>query len=344
VLVTGFDLKSAGYDTQRAKNFQDTVMERVQALGGVESAALARISPFAYLTYLSAPITIEGYQPAADERPTAEYNQVSPGYFTTMGIPLLSGREFTRADDENGPPVAIVNEKMVAQYWHGEDPVGKRFQVNDKWMQVLGVAKQAKYWSFSEPPKPFFYVPLRQNFSTRVNLFIRTSRAPSAIAAGLAREIHTVDENLAPSEVITLRKAINRTALSSQQIAVGLLSIFGGLALVLATVGLYAVMSYAVSQSTRELGLRMALGAEPAHVMRLVISRGLLLTAMGILLGGVAALTITRWMENLLYKVSPRDPLAFGSALAVLVIATLLACFLPALRATRTNPMHALRG
>ncbi|HEX7955257.1 MAG TPA: ABC transporter permease, partial [Burkholderiales bacterium] len=300
VLVTGFDLKSAGYDTQRAKNFYDRVIERVQTLGGVDSAALARISPFSYATYLSAPITVEGYQPAANERPTAEFNQISPGYFTTMGIPLVSGREFTRADDENAPLVAIVNEKMVAQYWHGEDPVGKRLQVRlqdgAKWMQVIGVAKLAKYSSFAEAPQAFFYVPLRQNFSLRANLFIRTSQTPAAIAAELTREIHTVDANLAPSEVITLRRAINRTSLSSQQIAVALLTIFGGLALLLATIGLYALMSYAVSQSTRELGLRMALGAQPADVLRLVISRGLLLTGTGILLGGFVALMITRWM------------------------------------------------
>jgi ABC-type antimicrobial peptide transport system permease subunit len=141
-----------------------------------------------------------------------------------------------------------------------------------------------------------------------------------------------------------MRQSINLTALSSQQIAVGLVSIFGGLALVLATIGLYGVMSYAISQSTRELGLRMALGAEPGDVLRLVISRGLLLTTIGIVLGGVVALTMTRLMGNLLYKVSPRDPLAFGSALAVLVIASVAACYLPAMRATRTNPMQALRG
>src|SRR5262249_33051550 len=160
------------------------------------------------------------------------------------------------------------------------------FQADGKWLQVVGVARQAKYSSFSEPPKAFFYVPLRQNFSIRVNLFIRTARAPVAIAAELAREIHTLDENLAPSQITTMRQSINLTALSSQQIAVGLVSIFGGLALVLATIGLYGVMSYAVSQSTRELGLRMALGAEPGHVLRLVISRGLLLTTIGIVLGG----------------------------------------------------------
>src|SRR5262249_117699 len=155
-------------------------------------------------TYLTAPITVEAYQPAADERPTAEYNQIGQGYLATMGIPLVAGREFTQADDDNAPLAAIVNERMVTQYWHGENPVSKRIQADGKWLQVVGVARQAKYSSFSEPPKAFFYVPLRQNFSIRVNLFIRTARAPVVIAAELAREIHTLDENLAPSQITTM--------------------------------------------------------------------------------------------------------------------------------------------
>src|SRR5207237_1938457 len=170
VLVTGFDLKSAGYDTQRAKSFQERLIDSIPTLAEVESVGLARISPFSYATYLSAPIAVEGYQPAADERPTAEYNQVSPGYLATLGIPLLSGREFTRADNENAPLVAVVNEKMVGRYWHGEDPVGKRLQVKGQSMRVVGVAKLAKYGSFAEAPKAFFYVPLQQNFSIRASL------------------------------------------------------------------------------------------------------------------------------------------------------------------------------
>jgi predicted permease len=304
---------------------------------------LARVRPFSYATYSSGLIAIDGYQPASDEQPEAEYNQVGPGYFRTMGIPLLSGREFTDADNENAPLVAIVNEKMVAQYWHGEDPVGKRLQVKDKSLRIVGVAKLAKYGSFAEAPKPFFYVPLRQDFSIRTSLNIRTSQDPKVVAADLAREIHALDENLAPSEVITMREHINRTALSSQQIAVALLSIFGGLALLLAAVGLYGVMSYSVSQSTRELALRMALGARPSHLLRLVLSHGLFLTAGGVILGAVAALALTRLIGNLLFKVNPRDPLAFGVAFVVMTVASLAACFLPAWRATRTDPVRALR-
>lgn len=342
VLLTTINLFAAGYDPARARSFQNELMLRVQALPGVESAAYARIAPFSYRTYSSGPITVDGYQARPDEQPAVEYNEVSPGYFATLGIPVISGRGFTDADDENAAPVAVVNEAMVAQYWRGEDPVGKRLQVKSRWMRVVGVARQAKYQTLLETQKPFFYVPLRQNFSTQVGLNIRTQQDAGTMATALAREIHALDPNLAAYEMITMQEQINR-ATSNQRIAVILLGVFGALALLLAAIGLYGVMSYAVSQSTRELGLRMALGARPANLLRLVMSRGLALTAGGVVLGAVAALSLTRLLGYLLYKVSPRDPLAFGVAFAMMAIAALAACFVPAWRATRIDPVRALR-
>ncbi len=343
VLTTGVDLVAAGYDAQRAKTFQDQLLDRVRSLPGVESAAWARVRPFSYLPFFSAPITVEGYRPAPDEQPSAEYNQVSPEYFATLGIPLLSGREFNRADNETAALVAVVNEKMVAQYWPGEDPIGRRFQLKDQWLRVVGVARLTKYSTFAEAPKSFFYVPLRQNFSIRASLNMRTTVDPATMAAALAREIHALDANVAPLEVLTMRQHINLTALSSQQIVVALLGIFGGLALLLAAVGLYGVMSYSVSQSTRELGLRMALGAAPSDLLWLVFSHGFALTAGGVILGAAASLALTRLMANLLYQVSPHDPVAFGAAFLVMAIASWAACFVPAWRATRIDPIRALR-
>ena len=343
VLTTGLDLVAAGYDAQRAKNFQDALFERVQALPGVESAALARVRPFSYNPYSSAPIAVHGYQRAPDEQPAAEYNEVSPAYFATLGIPLLSGREFTSADNETGAPVAMVNQEMVARYWRGEDPIGTRLQVKGRWMRVVGVARTAKYETFSEAPKSFFYVPLRQNFSIRASLNVRTQQDPKALAPALARIVRGLDANVAPGEIITMRKSIDLTALSSQQVAVSLLSIFGGLALLLAAVGLYAVMSYSVSQSSRELGLRMALGAAPSDLLRSVMSHGLSLTAAGVVIGAGAALGLTRLAGNLLYKMSPRDPVAFALAFGVLMIISIAASLLPAWRAAQTDPVQALR-
>lgn len=342
VLDTGVNLMAAGYDAQRAQNFQDELLDRVKALPGVESAAFARMTPLSYRSYSESLISVDGYQPPSEEQPTVEYNEVGPDYFVTMGIPLMSGREFTRADDENAALVAVVNETMASQYWRGRNPIGERVQVKGRWMRVVGIAMDSKYESIRETRKPFFYVPLRQNFSRGVGLYIRTPLSAQTMASALVREVHAIDPNLALYEVITLQEQLDRST-SPQLVAVTLVGVLGALALLLAAIGLYGVMSYAVSQSTRELGLRMALGADPSNLLRLVLSRGLALTVGGMLLGVAVALALTRLMGNLLYNVSPREPLAFGAAFAVMTLASLAACFLPAWRATRTDPARALR-
>jgi predicted permease len=254
----------------------------------------------------------------------------------------VAGREFTRNNDENAPPVVIVNETMAAKYWRGKEPVGQRLKMKDKWMEVVGVAKNAKYRNKLEQPTPFFYVPVRQNFLVQNGFIIRTDQSAAAIRNALARELHALDPNLAPLDTISLQEQVDRMSYT-QRLAAVLLAIFGGMALFLASIGLYAVMAYSVSQSTRELGMRMALGARAGDVLQLVVSRGLRLTTAGIVIGAVAALALTRLMGNLLYKVSPSDPLAFGSALVVITIFSLAACFLPAWRATRIDPAQALR-
>jgi predicted permease len=342
VLNTWVDLTAAGYDTGRARTFQDALTDSLESLGGVQSAAFVRMMPFSYTSSASAPIAVEGYETARDEQPTADYNVVGPGYFATMGIPLVAGREFTRADNETAPLVAVVNEAMATQYWRGRDAVGSRLQVSGRWVRVVGIAKMSKYANLTEAPKPFFSLAMRQN-TNGANLIIRSSLGPAAITRALVREIHALDPNLAPGEVITMQQQVDRTT-AVQRIAVMMLAVFGGLALLLAAIGLYGVMSYTVSQRTRELGLRMALGAERSHLLRLVLSHGLSLTAGGVVLGAAAALGMTRLMGDLLYKVSPRDPLAFGLALVVMAIAALAACFLPAWRATRIDPVRALRN
>ncbi|HVR07221.1 MAG TPA: ABC transporter permease [Thermoanaerobaculia bacterium] len=341
VLVSSIDLVSAGYDAQRAESFRDRLIERVQALGGVESAVFSRVAPFTYPMFSSAPIAVAGYVAAPDEQPTVEYDEVGPGYLATTGIPLVSGREFARADDQTAPPVAVVNQAMVAKYWRGEDPVGKRLQVKGRFLQVIGVARTVKYQTLLEAPKPFFYVPMRQSVGGQL-LQIRTRLRPETLAPALAREIHALDASLAPSELITMQELVDRMSWQ-RRAAVVLLFAFGGLALALAAVGLYGVMSYAVAQSTRELGLRMALGAGAPDLLRLVMTHGMALTAGGVALGAGAALALTRLMGDMLYKISPRDPLAFGSALAVMAVVALAACLLPAWRATRTDPVRALR-
>ncbi len=342
VVTTGVSLVAAGYDVPRAKTFQDELIDRLSALPGVESAAFARVTPLGYATYSSTPIAVDGYQPPPEEQPGIEFNQVSPGYFATLGIPLLSGREFTRTDDEKAPVVAIVNQTMLTRYWGGQDPIGRRVQVKGRWARVVGVAADSKYESMRETPRPFFYVPLRQDFVRGPVLNIRTNQPLPSMRAALVREVLALDSNLALYEMITLQEQVNRST-SPQLVAVTLVSILGGLALLLAGVGLYGVMSYAVAQSTREMGLRMALGAGPANLIRLVISRGLQLTAGGVLFGTAVALALTRLLGKLLYNVSPHDPRVFGSALAVMTMIAISACLLPAWRAARIDPARVLR-
>ena len=342
VIVSGADLVSAGYNLERAKTFDTELLDRVRELPAVESATLSRLIPFSYGTFSTASVAIDGYQPASDEQLNSSYLEVGDDYFKTLGIPIIAGREFQRADDENAVPVVVVNETMAAKYWPGKDPIGQRLKVKDRWLQIVGVAKNVKYEDKLELPRTFFYVPMRQNFLKSNALLIRTRETPGAVKAALAHEVQALDPNLAPTAPFRVQEQVDRKGYT-QRLAATLIAIFGGMALFLAAIGLYAVMSYFVSQSTRELGLRMALGANPRDLLRLVVSRGLQLTAAGIVLGGVAALILTRLMGNLLYRVSPHDPLAFGSALVVITIASLSACFLPAWRATRINPIQALR-
>jgi predicted permease len=342
VVSSVVDLFSAGYKLDAAKSFHTQLLDRVRTLPGVESAALTRVIPFSYNVFSSAPIEVEGYQPPPNEQPTVEYSEISEDYFKTLGIPIVSGREFMRIDDENAPPLAIVNETMAAKYWPGKDPVGQRLKVKDRWLQVVGIAKDSNYHTKTETPLPLFYVPLRQSFRVQNTLLIRTPETPGAMMKPLASEVHALDPNLAPLITDRLQDQIDLISYS-QRLAVTLVALFGAMALFLAAIGLYAVMSYSVSQGTRELGLRMALGAETKDLIRLVVSRGLLLTASGAAIGIVAAIVLTHLISNMLYKVSPRDPLAFGSALAVITIASLAACFFPAWRATRIDPTEALR-
>ena len=231
---------------------------------------------------------------------------------------------------------------MVARYWRGQNPIDQRLQMKGDWVQVVGVVKDSKYYSMDETPRPFFYVPLRQSFAIEPDIHIRTTQPLQTIQTALLREVRALDPDLTLYEMITLQEQVNRST-SPQLVAVTLVALFGGLALLLSSIGLYGVMSYTVSQSARELGLRMALGADVSNVLRLVLSRGLALTGGGVLLGAAVALGLTRLLGNLLYGVSPRDPLAFGSALVVMTVAAIAACFLPAWRATRTDPARVLR-
>jgi predicted permease len=343
VLTTSVDTFTAGYDARRARVFQDELIDRVRAIGGVQAADFSTTTPFSYASGASAPIAVDGYLPPPDQQPTADYNTVGPDYFTTLGIPIVSGRAFSRADDEDAAPVAIVDQTLAAQFWRGADPVGSRLRVRNQWRLVVGVARPIKSRNLMEAPRPYFYVPLRQSPAPVVGLHIRTPLATANVAPALVREIHALDSNVAPGELIPMREQVERTT-ASQRIALTMLMVFGALALVLAGIGLYGVMAATVAQSSRQFALRMALGADGSHIRRLVLARGLAMTAIGVAIGVACALQTTRLMGYLLYQVSPLDPPTFGMAVGVVILAALAACVAPVRRATRTDPIQALRA
>jgi len=216
VLTTYVDMVSAGYDQTRIRNFQDRLTERVRALPGVESFVWVRSAPFTYRPYPSAPIAVDGFVPEAGETPVIEYNMVGPSYLSTLGIPLLSGRDFTIDDNETAQPVAVVNETMAQRFWRGQDPVGQRLQVNGRSLQVVGLARNSKYSSLRETPKPFFYTALRQNTGGQ-NIQIRTKLGPQRMSNALIREVKAIDANLAPGEVVTMQEEINRKGWSQRR-------------------------------------------------------------------------------------------------------------------------------
>ena len=341
-IVSAADLFSAGYNAEHAKAFHTQLLDRVRAIPGVESASLTRLTPFSYGVFSSAPLTIDGYEPAPDEQLTLSYLEVAEDYFKTLSIPIVAGREFQRTDDENAAPVAVINETMAAKYWPGKDPIGQQFKMKDRSLQIIGVARNVNSETKLELPRAFFYVPVRQNFLVSNNLLIRTRETLGGIRNALAREVKDLDPTLAPLGPFRVQEQVDRKDYT-QRLAATLISLFGAMALFLAAIGLYAVMSYSVSQGTRELGLRMALGAGAPALLRMVVARGLRLTIAGIFIGAIAALVLTRLMGNLLYQVSPHDPMAFGSALIVMIAVSFIACFLPARRATRIDPVRALR-
>jgi len=343
VTTTTINLFAAGYDTARAHRFEDDLLARTRAIAGVTGAAFSRSLPFSTRPYDNGPILVDGYAPARDEQPTADYNAVTPGYFAALGIPLVAGRDFTVSDADTSLPVAIVTRAMAQRYWPSASPIGRRLKLEDKWMQVVGVVADIKYRSLTQPASMLFYVPMAQRRPIAVCLFLRTEAANAVgLAPSTVSAIHAIDPSVAPYEFLTLREQVNRST-SALQITATLLMVFGAVALFLAAIGLYGVISYMVSESTRELGVRMALGATPSALLALVMSSGLRLALAGIVVGVALALGTTRLLGDMLFRVGPRDSLVFSAVIVVMAAAATLACALPAWRASRLDPVRALR-
>jgi predicted permease len=343
VVTTTVNLFAVGYDAARSRRFEDDLAAGLQTVSGIRSVALAQSTPFATRPYGNGSIAVDGYDAARDERPTADYNAVSPGYFGTLGIALAAGRDFNDSDADTTKPVAIVSEAFVAKYWPGKNPLGRRVQLNGRWMDVTGVVKDIKYRSLLKPPTPLIYVPLSQHPSTAVSVFVRTSAGVAGVASNIVRQIHALDPNVSPYEILTMREQVARST-SAQTIAAALVALFASIALFLAAIGLYGVIAYVVSQSRRELSLRLAIGAAPAQLMRLVLGGGLRLAVAGSVAGAAVSLLTTRLLGDLLFRVSPRDPIPMVTAFGVMIAVSLAASFIPARRAGRSDPAATLRS
>jgi predicted permease len=342
VLLASLDPFLNGYDEARGREFYRSLVERVAALPGIESASLARRLPLTLSGIAFASVAIDGYIPGRDEDMRLNYETVGPNYFRTMRIPLLRGRGFAERDNERSPGVVVVNETMAQRYWPKGDALGKRVKVTKGWLEVVGVAKDVKNRNLSEAAQPFLYLPLLQDYRSNMILVARTAAEPEKMFHAVQAEVAALDSEMPVFDAKTLQDHIG-TSLFLQRMAATLLTMFGVLALSLSAVGLYGVMAYAVSQRTRELGIRISIGAQRSDVLRLVLGQGVTLGVIGIVAGILAALAVTRFAAHLLYGISAADPITFGGIAIVLLGVATAASYFPARRATKVDPVVALR-
>ncbi len=348
-LMMSVDVGLQGYDETRGREFYQRLVERVRLLPGVRSVSLTDSMPLS-LNYNSVDVHVEGHAPARGANVLTAMNAtVGLNYFTTMGIPIAGGRDFGESDRPDSPRSIIVNETFARRFFPGADPeqnaLGKRVSLGSadrpSW-QIVGVARDGKYFSIGEAPRLFVYLPLGQDYISQSTLLVHASSDPQAMIAPIREEMRRLDANLPVYEVKTLTEHMG-LSLFPARVAATLLGGFGLLALALAGVGIYGVMARGVAQRTREIGIRVALGARPSDVLRLVIRRGVVVTAIGVLIGLAASLALTRVMSSLLYDVSATDPVTFVVVAALLAVVALVACLIPAWRATKVDPMIALR-
>jgi macrolide transport system ATP-binding/permease protein len=340
VLTAKFDLERQNYSEAQGREFYRRLLERLAVLPGAQAASLSLNTP---LSRRGSGVFI-----AVDNRPPVDvvYNVVTPGHLDTMGIPLLLGRQFTERDDAGSPRVAVINETFARQVWPNENPVGKFFKLrpraDNQSVEVIGVGRDARGQSLIDDPPRVAYFPLAQRYSGEMTLHLRSATKPELLTAALRQEIRALDPTLPVYNVKTLEQ-YQRDYLFTQRFQAALIGGFGLLALALASLGLYGALSYGVAQRTQEIGVRMALGARTGDVLRLVVGKGIRLIAAGVALGLAGALAAARVLKSLLFGVSATDPLTYAAVAALLTCVALLACYIPARRATKVDPLIALR-
>lgn len=344
LMLMTFDVASQRYGRQQGEQFFRDAMLRVKNLSGVADATVSTMFPVGG-TILGT-VFKEGEQANPNYRGTlVSQPAIVPGYFNTMRIPMVSGRDFTEFDKEGSQRVAVVNQVAGKMFWGGEDPIGKRLAIfgDPQLVQIVGVVRNSVVSTIGEDPQPVVYFPFWQKYSAAVVFEARTTTSPEAMLGSIRDTVQQLDRNLALTNVSTIGQQIDAGLWASKMGAM-LLGAFGGLALVLAVIGVYGVMAYSVTQRKNEIGIRIALGAQTTQVLGMVLRQGIVLVAIGAVIGNVLAWLLARSLGNLLYGVSTHDALTFGGVTGTLVIVGLLACYVPAIRATRVDPIIALRA
>jgi predicted permease len=341
VLLQSYDLFPNGYTRAEGMIFHRQILENVQAAPGVLSAGLADWVPLGF-TANSDSFNPEGYVPRPHEAVSAGVAHVSPGYFATLEIPIASGRDFSTHDSADSQAVVVINQVVADKYWPKQNPVGKRMQIEGKWAVVVGEVRTTHYHDLNEQPRSFIYLPLYQFYSSSVTLHVRTAADPFASASAIGQAVHKLNPDL-PLFGVALMTSRVGVSTFVQRMAGTFVGAFGIIALVLAAVGIYAVIAYSTKQRTHEVGIRMALGAQREDVLHLILGQGAKITFLGVAIGLAATLAIARLMASLLYGVSTTDLATYAGVAVLLTIVALSASFIPALRATRVDPVVALR-
>ena len=342
LLFASIDLEADGYTRNDAHIFFRQLTEELNALPGVESAALGRYVPLSIGGRSDSNVEVEGYEPGPNERVQGFHTDITPGYFRTLGIPLLQGRDFTWQDNDESEKVVIITESMAKRYWEGGLALNGKIRRRDGEYSVVGVVADFKYVQLTEEPASIMLFPVYQRETLALSIHLRTSGDVAALTPALRGAIRSMDPDTVLFGVTTVERNLATGALQ-QRIAGSLLGVFGFLAILLASVGIYGVLAYLVSQRTHEIGIRMALGARQSDILRIVLRHGAALVGTGLFIGLIAAFGLSRVFASLLFGISQADPVAFVGAALVLVFAALLACYIPARRATKVDPMVAMR-
>ena len=341
VMLGTYDLNGANYRTAQGNEFDRQLISKLENQPGVVSATLADFSPLSFTIHTD-DVLPDGYVPQPRESMEVSRAIVGPNYFRTMKTPLDAGRDFSYGDTEESQPVAIVNQALVDRYWPGQDALGKRIRSNGRWFTVVGVVRNGKYRRLVYSPEPVIFLSLYQRYAPEVIIHARVAGDPKAFASTLERVVHELNPELPVYNVTTLRNSMQLGSIF-ERLAGVLAGAFGLLALLLAAVGIYGVVDYTTRQRTREIGVRMALGARPGDVFRLVLNQGLQLAMTGLAAGLGVSFLLTRFLRSMLFGVTEMDVPTIASVSILLCLVTLAACYFPAHRAARTNPIVALR-